>query len=466
LHIQNNMTDLLWVVVVAFFIALVLSFAIGANDTANSFGTSVGSKVLTLRQAYCLATLVETCGAILLGYKVANTIRTGVVDVSVYNQSEKELMIGQLSTLSGCAGWLMMATLFKLPVSTTHSIVGATIGYSLVLRGLNGIRWSNIGYIVASWFLSPVLSGCITSFFYLLINSLILKQDDQFNAGLKILPYLYFFTVSINIFSIFYDGTEMLYFDKIPLYGICIISIGIALIVALPVITVLNSYYLDSVHLEDCKICPVAYVLPKENEQPLEKETEIEDERVNCITKIKNFFKPETKEESQCIKLFNFLQIFSACFGGFAHGGNDVSNAIAPLISIWMLYHTNSVYSDDEGPTIWLLLYGAAGMVIGLWVLGHRVIYTVGEGLTELNAISGFCVELGSAFTVLFASKLGLPISTTHCKIGSVVFVGLLRWRKKVNFATFRNIVLSWLITLPATGLFSAALVALLRKGL
>ncbi|KRY30036.1 Sodium-dependent phosphate transporter 2, partial [Trichinella spiralis] len=363
LHIQNNMTDLLWVVVVAFFIALVLSFAIGANDTANSFGTSVGSKVLTLRQAYCLATLVETCGAILLGYKVANTIRTGVVDVSVYNQSEKELMIGQLSTLSGCAGWLMMATLFKLPVSTTHSIVGATIGYSLVLRGLNGIRWSNIGYI-------------------------------------------------------------------------------------------------DSVHLEDCKICPVAYVLPKENEQPLEKETEIEDER------IKNFFKPETKEESQCIKLFNFLQIFSACFGGFAHGGNDVSNAIAPLISIWMLYHTNSVYSDDEGPTIWLLLYGAAGMVIGLWVLGHRVIYTVGEGLTELNAISGFCVELGSAFTVLFASKLGLPISTTHCKIGSVVFVGLLRWRKKVNFATFRNIVLSWLITLPATGLFSAALVALLRKAL
>ncbi|KRX24129.1 putative phosphate permease [Trichinella nelsoni] len=424
------MTDLLWVVVVAFFIALVLSFAIGANDTANSFGTSVGSKVLTLRQAYCLATLVETCGAILLGYKVANTIRTGVVDVSVYNQSEKELMIGQLSTLSGCAGWLMMATLFKLPVSTTHSIVGATIGYSLVLRGLNGIRWSNIGYIVASWFLSPVLSGCITSFFYLLVNSLILKQDDQFNAGLKILPYLYFFTVSINIFSIFYDGTE------------------------------------NSVHLEDCTICPVAYVLPKENEQPLEKETEIEDERVNCITQIKNFFKPETKEESQCIKLFNFLQIFSACFGGFAHGGNDVSNAIAPLISIWMLYHTNSVYSDDEGPTIWLLLYGAAGMVIGLWVLGHRVIYTVGEGLTELNAISGFCVELGSAFTVLFASKLGLPISTTHCKIGSVVFVGLLRWRKKVNFATFRNIVLSWLITLPATGLFSAALVALLRKGL
>ncbi|KRY67103.1 Sodium-dependent phosphate transporter 1-A, partial [Trichinella pseudospiralis] len=369
LHIQNNMTDLLWVVVVAFFIALVLSFAIGANDTANSFGTSVGSKVLTLRQAYLLATLVETCGAVLLG----------------------------------CAGWLMMATLFKLPVSTTHSIVGATIGYSLVLRGLNGIRWSNIGFIVASWFLSPVLSGCITSIFYLLINSLILKQDDQFNAGLKVLPYLYFFTFSINIFSIFYDGTE------------------------------------NSVHLEDCKICPVAYVLPKENEQPLERETEITGGRVNCITQIKKFFKPETKEESQCIKLFNFLQIFSACFGGFAHGGNDVSNAIAPLISIWMLYHTNSVYSDDEGPTIWLLLYGAAGMVIGLWVLGHRVIYTVGEGLTELNAIR-------------------IRIYSTVCEQIRIAhkYNALQNWISSVR----------WIAAMEEKRLFSAALVALLRKGL
>ncbi|CDW54685.1 sodium dependent phosphate transporter 1 [Trichuris trichiura] len=401
--------EYLWIVIAGFLFSFFLSFSIGANDTANSFGTSVGSKVLSLRKAYILAIIFETCGAILLGSKVTDTMRSGVIDAAVYNQSEKAYISGQLATklyISGCGVWMMLATLFKLPVSTTHSMVGATLGYSIVLRHFQGVRWLNIGYIVASWFLSPILSGLITTVFYMTINASILKRDQAAMRGLNLLPYFYFFTFLINIFSVFYDGSAILKFNEIPFWAICLVSVVFSFLTALAV-------------------------------------------RITVVPKLRR--NPVDQEDPQCVKLFSFLQILSACFSGFAHGGNDVSNSIAPLVTIWNMYAKGPAGIEDGVP-IWLLAYGSAGMSIGLWLLGHRVIRTVGEGLTELNAISGFCVELAAAFTVLFASKLGLPISTTHCKIGSVVAVGYIRFARKVNLTLFRNIILSWVVTLPATG--------------
>ncbi|KFD57878.1 hypothetical protein M514_01111 [Trichuris suis] len=483
--------DYIWIVVAGFLFAFFLSFSIGANDTANSFGTSVGSKVLTLRKAYILATIFETCGAILLGSKVTDTMRSGVIDAAVYNQSEKAFISGQLATLSGCGVWMMLATLFKLPVSTTHSMVGATLGYSIVLRHFQGVRWLNIGYIVASWFLSPILSGLITTVFYMTINASILKRDQAAMRGLNLLPYFYFFTFLINIFSVFYDGSAILKFNEIPFWAICLVSVVLSFMTAMAVrITVVPKLRRKLTSQVQLEMIAKKTSMEKQQERKdtLQHMNLIENRLANMdnpdnplgneivyianfgienillavkairntdktetgIQKLKKYLSPVDQEDPQCVKLFSFLQILSACFSGFAHGGNDVSNSIAPLVTIWNMYEKGPAGIEDGVP-IWLLAYGSAGMSIGLWMLGHRVIRTVGEGLTELNAISGFCVELAAAFTVLFASKLGLPISTTHCKIGSVVAVGYIRFARKVNLALFRNIILSWVVTLPAT---------------
>lgn len=510
----------LWTLVLGFIIAFVLAFAIGANDTANSFGTSVGSKVLSLVQAYILATIFETLGAALLGYKVTDTMRKGVVDVSVYNNSEHELMLAQISVLGSCGSWLMVATLLKLPVSTTHSIVGATLGYSLLLRGTEGINWAKVGYIVASWFLSPLLSGLVSCALYWLISVTVLRRPSPLQSGFAILPFLYLVCVAVNVFTVLFDGSELLYFHVLPLWAIVAISLGLGLAAALLVRFVVSPRLRDWIAAKSKEeeasglsspphpvlnsntsaIPLIASQTSSTSMEPRETSLELETENggVYVSTTVisgkagsksgQGWRLPwlrgggggageevrprelppeplETKEQRETGRLFSFLQILSACFGGFAHGGNDVSNAIAPLVSLWVIYKEGDVLQRGHTP-IWLLLYGAAGMCVGLWLLGHRVIYTVGEGLTKITPTSGFTIELGAALSVLLASKLGLPVSSTHCKVGSVVAVGLFQSVRGVRWGLFRNIFLSWIITLPVAGALSAGLMALLRLSL
>ncbi|VDK77599.1 unnamed protein product [Litomosoides sigmodontis] len=465
--------EMFWTIIVGFFIASILAFAIGANDTANSFGTSVGSKVLTLQQAYLLASIFETLGATLLGYQVTDTMRKGVIDLSVYNGSENELMLGQISVLSGCGAWLLIATFLKLPVSTTHSIVGATLGYSLLARGAQGIRWWPVIRIFISWFLSPLLSGIVSILFYSSIDHIVLRRRRPLHCGLILLPVLYFICVAVNVFAVMYNGSEFLGLDKMPAWAILVITFSAATVVALLVHFImapqLKKRILDSrslLNYEDEKHITLGPTTSGEQELAEISVDLLNNNGTNTVrpTKsIETFFRSSKPEDPQASQLFSFLQVLTACFAGFAHGGNDVSNAIAPLVSLYAIYKENSVMQRSTTP-VWLLLYGAGGMCVGLWVLGHRVIYTVGENLTKITPPSGFAIEFGAAVTVLASSKFGLPVSSTQCKVGSVVAVGVVQASSSVKWSTFRNISLSWLVTLPLTGVLSALVMLVARS--
>ncbi|KAL3117193.1 hypothetical protein niasHT_007596 [Heterodera trifolii] len=499
--------DLFWTIVLGFLIAFVLAFAIGANDTANSFGTSVGSRVLTLQQAYLLASIFETMGAALLGYQVTDTMRKGVIDLNIYEGREKELMLGQIAVLTGCGAWLLIATFFKMPVSTTHSIVGATIGYSMLLHGTEGIRWVKVTKIFASWFVSPILSGCVSILIFLFIDHTVLRRDRPLHCGLLLLPFLYFVCVSVNMFAITYQGSHYIGLDKWPLWAVVALSVVSGLVTMVVtrffVVSRLKRYILEhtigpetcegqqqnglgkslngvvtnksaksltegkTALLEEGKTEqngdePSAKVKMVQNGEAEVAQNKFGSASIRPASSVLSFFRSSKPEDPYASKLFTFLQVLTACFSGFAHGGNDVSNAIAPLVSLYTIYDEGSVHQKGE-TSVYLLLYGAAGMCVGLWLLGHRVIYTVGENLTRITPPSGFSIEFGAALTVLFASKLGLPISSTQCKVGSVVAVGLVQAHPVVHWTVFRNISLSWLVTLPIAGVMSAIVMFVLK---
>lgn len=544
--------SLIWFIILGFIIAFVLAFGIGANDVANSFGTSVGSKVLTIVQACVLATFFEVAGAILIGYKVSDTMRKGILDVNLYNDAEVELMLGCISALSASATWLMLATFFKLPISGTHSIVGATVGYSLVARGTEGVHWATLGKIVGSWFISPVLSGFTSILILWIIHKCILSKPRPLESGLVALPIFYSFTILINVFSIIHDGPRLLYMHNIPLWMAATISVSIAVICmfiiwffVVPIqrkrieadlqaennvnfnigestdtspegsprrisrhsanferqLTVIseNSELELQQKITAAKYCfPIQTVDSKNGYTPA-KETEIHNrpkalkldetalevnptlspsssgvpliinksttkiqgDHNSCVVELPD--KEEIVENKSVSKLFSFLQILTAMFGSFAHGGNDVSNAIGPLVTLWLIYTEGNVQQKAETP-IYILLYGGFGISVGLWLWGRRVIQTIGEDLTTITPSTGFTIEIGAAFTVLLASKIGIPISTTHCKVGSVVFVGYFSTSKKgVDWSLFRNIIFAWVVTVPIAAAMSAAFMFILR---
>nr|XP_019919066.2 sodium-dependent phosphate transporter 1 isoform X3 [Crassostrea gigas]XP_034315069.1 sodium-dependent phosphate transporter 1 isoform X3 [Crassostrea gigas] len=521
--------EYLWMVIVGFIIAFILSFAIGANDVANSFGTSVGAKVLTLRQACILGSIFELLGALLIGYRVSDTIRKGIIDVELYNGTESTLMVGNVAALTGSCVWLFVATFLKLPVSTTHSIVGATVGFALVAHGVKGINWMKMGFIVGSWFISPVLSGLISVLVFLAIKILVLNQEKPLEPGLKLLPLFYAFTAAINLFSVFYKGSALLHFDRIPLYGVFIITFGAAIIVGIVVRIAFVPWYRKKIqkYLEECKVedtekgkdvetsldnddvsrrqliddenkenlgknelevtpsgkkFPMGVSTPESDtschsSQPLlcsnnsikdesVKEKSNPGESIESIVDVKVEDDLETgrntvRDKPETVKLFSFLQVLTAVFGSFAHGGNDVSNSIGPLVALWIIGSEGSAAQKTQTP-IWILLYGGAGIIIGLWVWGRRVIKTLGEDLAKTTPSSGFCIEVGSALTVLLASNVGIPISTTHCKVGSVVSVGRVRSKQNVDWKLFRNIILAWVGTVPIAGAISALAMYLL----
>lgn len=502
--------DVLWLVVVGFIVAFVLAFGIGANDVANSFGTSVGAKVLTLFQACIIASIFELTGAVLIGSKVSDTVRKGIIDINSFVGNEELAMAGAFSALTGTSIWLIVATFFNLPVSGTHSIVGATIGYALVAIGSKNINWGTFSKIAASWVISPLLSGIVSSLIFVGIDRIILKSDSPLRNGLIALPFLFGATIFINLFSIFYSSKEVFGMGSFAWYsilGICIgSSIVLSLIEAFCVNPLLKKKVLRDAEANSNTKSAIRYQTQSdettengmENKSYFNENEEVKGSDSNgqaqtkevsinmnsndrkssragstrlrsksilddVLPEVDDQARAKVQDDPYSAQLFKYLQILTAAFGAFAHGGNDVSNAIGPVISLWLIYNEGKVVSKAATP-IWILIYGGVGIIVGLSVWGRRVIKTIGENLSPITPSSGFAIEIGSALTVLLASNLGIPVSTTHCKVGSVVFVGRVRSKEVVDWSLFTNIVISWVVTMPITGGISAVIFAILRE--
>ncbi|CAG9538771.1 unnamed protein product [Cercopithifilaria johnstoni] len=498
--------DVLWALIFGIALAFVLGFAMGANDVANAFGTSVGSKVLTLWQAYILAVIFETLGALLIGYNVTDTVRKSVINLSLYEDKPKEIFVGQIAILGGCSLWLLIATLARLPVSSTHSITGATVGFGLMTRGAVGIQWRKVAHIVASWFLSPILSGVVSAILYIILDHSVLRRKNPFRCGLRALPIFYWLCIAFNVFTVSYQGSKLLHLSKLPLWICALMSIGCATIGSLAIhfflspklkIWINNSFSNDSARDDSFEVQTVSDTTQSQDNilqqrcQTSKKEnvdslTIIDDAKIvestmkksdeekaqskltdNAVMKFVRWILPADNRiaDNKTMKIFSSIQAFTACFAGFAHGANDVGNAIAPLTALISIYSSIDVRQRSETP-IYVLLYGVVAICVGLVILGHRVIRTIGTDMTIINAASGFTIEFGAAVTSLTASKLGLPISTTHSLVGSVVFVGIVRARKGVQWSIFRNIALSWILTLPISGLMTMGLMLILKFSL
>lgn len=396
------------------FLALALGFYmawnIGANDVANAMGTSVGSKALTIGKAVFIAAVLEFSGAFFAGSNVSETIQKGIISPEVFIGDPRIFVLGMLASLLSTGILLQIASYFALPVSTTHAIVGSVIGFGLFVGGLDAIQWVEVGWISLSWICSPVLSGVISYFVFTVIERYILQSSRPNQTMQKVVPCFVFLCFSVVSLGFFYQGLSQLELN---------LSFGVALSASLSV--ALGASVVSLLFLR----------------------------RLPVLIQGSTGIAPGSVE-----KTFVYLQILSACLVAFAHGANDVSNAIGPVAAILTTLKTQIVDQKSLVPS-WLLAFGGVGIVLGLATWGWRVIETIGKKITELTPTRGFAAEFGAASTVLLASKLGLPISTTHALVGAVFGVGLVAGIRALNITMFKNIVLSWAITLPLCSLFS-----------
>ncbi|MBW4619460.1 MAG: inorganic phosphate transporter [Cyanosarcina radialis HA8281-LM2] len=409
------------------FLAFYLACNLGANDVANSMGTSVGSKALTLKQAIIVAGILEFTGAVLFGGGVSETIATDIANPPLFAAAPQLLLSGMVAALISVGLWMQIATSRGWPVSSSHGIVGAIAGFSWVAAGVGAVDWSTIGAISIAWVLTPLASGIIAAAFYSLIKRAILDRPDPLASLQQWIPWL-----SVALLSIF----------------------GAIVLPALsaPVNTWLAANWGLNLPGQDLPIVVVAIgsvVLTRFSWQQLESGTET------------NAAKYPTCDRGE--RVWGKFQVLSACFVAFAHGSNDVGNAIAPLAAIVYIQSTGSVPLADFHVPLWILVVGGAGIVAGLAVWGKKVIATIGENIIALEPSSGFSAELATATTILLASRLGLPVSTSHALVGAVVGIGLVKDWRSVRFQTLKSIGLAWLITIPVTTILGATIFWLIR---
>jgi len=385
---------------------LFMAWGIGANDVANAMGTSVGSKALSFKQAVLIAAVFELSGAILAGGEVTATIRKGIIDVSSLGNTPELLVYGMLASLLAAGIWLLVASRQGWPVSTTHSIVGAIVGFGAVGIGMDAVHWGKVGSIVASWVTSPLLAGTMAFLLFRSIQKLIINTDDPVAMAKRYVPF-YIFIVGFVISMVTMTKGLKHIGIKLTLNQDIAVAAAIGLLIMM-----IGTFMIHRIKIK-----------PKDDRDF-------------------NFTNME--------KIFGVLMIFTAMAIAFAHGSNDVANAIGPVAAIVSIVQSAGEIVAKSATPIWILILGGGGIVFGLATYGHRVIATVGSGITELTPSRGFAATLGAAVTIVLASGIGLPISTTHTLVGAVLGVGLARGIGALNTDVIKTIFMSWIVTLPA----------------
>lgn len=394
------------IVLMACVFGFFMAWGVGANDVANAMGTSVGSKALTLKQAIIIAIIFEFAGAWLAGGAVTATIRKGIIDPAILSGTPELLVFGMLAALLAAGLWLLIATYFGWPVSTTHSIVGAIVGFAAVGISADAVNWGKVSKIVASWVVSPVTAGFISFFLFRSVQKLILDTEDPFKNAKKYVPMYIFMVGFIVAMVTFTKGLKHIGLDMS--WGQ---SAGVSVIVGL-----------------------IAMFIGIQMQKKVQPDP--------AADRSYHFASVE--------KLFGILMMFTACAMAFAHGSNDVANAVGPLAAVVGVVAAGGEVAQKSVMPVWILLLGGGGIVAGLIMYGHKVIATVGNNITELTPSRGFAATLAAAATVVVASGTGLPISTTHTLVGAVLGVGLARGMGALNLRVVGTIFVSWVVTLPA----------------
>lgn len=402
-------TTMVYITLAAVF-GIFMAWGIGANDVANAMATSVGSKAITIKQAIIIAAIFEFSGAYLAGGQVTKTIRKGIVDLNAFADNPDLLIWGMLASLLAAGTWLLIASLKGWPVSTTHSIVGAVIGFAAVGVSVDAVSWNKVTTIVMSWIVSPLLAGTIAFAVFTSIQKLVMNTKDPLSNAKKYGPFYLFLvgfiialvTIKKGLKHIGLDVSGGIEFIYAGIIGAIIAIIGMLLI----------------------------------RRVKFDKSLEVRSHFVNVE------------------KIFAILMVFTASAMAFAHGSNDVANAVGPMAAVISVAQSGALASKAALPG-WVLLVGGIGIVIGLATLGYKVMKTVGENITELTPTRGFSAEIGAATTVVLASYTGLPVSTTQTLVGAILGVGLARGIAAIDLRVVGNIFMSWVITLPAGAILS-----------
>ncbi len=407
--------------ILAIVFGLYMTWGIGANDVANAMGTSVGSGAITVKQAIIIAAIFEFAGAFIAGGTVTKTIRKGIINPELILDSPELLVFGMLAALLAAAIWLMIASANGWPVSTTHSIIGGLVGFAVVGIGVSSVNWGKITQIVASWVISPLLGGLLAYLLMTSVHKLILRTDQPFQNAKKWGPYYVFLVGWIVSLVTMFKGLKHLHLDLTPMGSVIAATVfGIA-------VAYVGKVLIDRIQIEETTDQDYLYA------------------------NVERVFAP--------------MMIFTACAMAFAHGSNDVANGIGPLAAVISLVQSGGEVTQKADMPIWVLAIGGVGIVVGLATLGYRVMRTIGTDITELTPSRGYCATLAAASTVVLASKTGLPVSTTHIAVGAVMGVGMTSGVAALDLRVIRDIVASWVITIPA-GAVMAMLFFFALKGM